>query len=311
LPYFSLIVATLNRTEQHIKLLNSLKIQTDKDFELIIVDQNPHDLLKHQLKTELSNFNTIYLHVKKNMGLSAARNYGLKQASGLIVAFPDDDCWFPAETLSIVHRCFEENIRLHGVTGLVTDEKGSYSAGGFMLKRKSVSINKKNAWMTTNSSAIFLNRRIVNRVGNFDENIGLGAPRYISGEETDLILRICAQESTVRYDPAINIYHDVYKGKYNRDECSRRYGYGLGMGFVLRKHGYNLLHLAFYSAIHFAKGAFMLLRLEPARSWSHFSQGWGRIRGWFEYSQYAPRYAISLYLPEAKRHHRRKSAIGQ
>jgi glycosyltransferase involved in cell wall biosynthesis len=102
-PYFSLIIATLNRVEHNICLLTSLKEQTFKDFEVIIVDQNSHDNLKDGLMNDLQDFDSIYLHVKKDMGLSAARNYGLNHASGQVVAFPDDDCWYQKDSLQLVY----------------------------------------------------------------------------------------------------------------------------------------------------------------------------------------------------------------
>ena len=285
MPYFSLVIATINRVSHHLKLLESLENQTCKDFEIILIDQNSHDTLKSSLLEHVNNFNLIYLHVKKNMGLSAARNYGLTRASGQIVAFPDDDCWYSPDILEQVKTRFQEDPSLAGLTGLVTNEQGRFSAGGFMLKNRKVAITKKNAAMTTNSSGIFLKRAPIHNSGRFDETLGLGAARYISGEETDLVLRIISQGDKVIYDPKINIYHEVYQGKYDKKECSRRYGYGLGMGYILKKHNYNLLHLSFYSLIHLAKGTFLLITLKPCRAWSHYCQSWGRLKGWVEYSR--------------------------
>ncbi len=283
--FFSLVIATVNRTEHHFRLIESLYKQTFADFEIILVDQNPHDMLKASLMEHLSPFNLTYLHIKKSLGLSAARNLGLRHASGKVVCFPDDDCWYRPETLELVKRKFDADPALRGITGLVTDEDGQFSAGGYMLRRRTVPVTRQNAWMTTNSSAIFLKRAALNTTGFFDEAIGLGTKRFISGEETDLVLRLVLMGQPVRYYSEINVYHQTYQGKFDRTECRRRYGYGLGMGYILRKNGYNLLNLAFYAAIHIARGGFFLLTLKPKRAWSHFCQAWGRVRGWFEYKE--------------------------
>ena len=42
---FSLIVATIGRTEELVRLFHSLECQTHRDFEAIIVDQNTDDRL--------------------------------------------------------------------------------------------------------------------------------------------------------------------------------------------------------------------------------------------------------------------------
>ncbi|MDC7218867.1 MAG: glycosyltransferase family 2 protein [Spirochaetales bacterium] len=311
MPYFSLIVATINRTEHHLNLIKSLKEQSFKDFEIIIVDQNSHSRLKKQLQSQLSSYNLTYLHVRHSMGLSAARNYGLKNASGQVIAFPDDDCWYQKNTLKKVKAHFDEMPTLQGVTGLVTDPSGDYSAGGFMLKKQCVQITRDNAWMTTNSSGIFLKKAPVNYVGNFDEAIGLGAPRFISGEETDLVLRICELGSPVLYDADVNVFHEAFDGSYDKKERNRRHGYGLGFGYILRKNEYTLSDLAFYSSIHFAKGAFLLLKLQPRRAWSHILQGWGRIQGYFQYPRYSQLYKLSPATGQTERKHfRRRAAIG-
>ena len=43
---FSLIVPTLNRREDVERLLASIEAQTCRDFEVIIIDQNPNDLIE-------------------------------------------------------------------------------------------------------------------------------------------------------------------------------------------------------------------------------------------------------------------------
>lgn len=45
MPRFSLIVATIGRTAEFSVLLESLAGQETRDFELIVVDQNPDDRL--------------------------------------------------------------------------------------------------------------------------------------------------------------------------------------------------------------------------------------------------------------------------
>jgi glycosyltransferase involved in cell wall biosynthesis len=283
LPYFSLIVATINRMEHHLNLLSSLKEQEFKDFEIIVVDQNPHDKLKKNLLDDLKDFNLIYLHVKKSMGLSAARNYGLEHASGEIVAFPDDDCWYQPDSLEKIHRYFHQYPQYQCITGLVSDVDGSYSAGGYMYKKKRVNVSHRNAWFTSNSSAIFIKSAALKDTGKFDEKIGLGTERYISGEETDLVLRLHLKKHQIHYFSDVNIYHKRYRGSYNKAERQKGYGYGLGMGYVLRKNGYTLFGLTFYSGMHWAKGIFMLFSFRPKQAFFHYAQAWGRIRGYFEY----------------------------
>jgi Glycosyltransferases, probably involved in cell wall biogenesis len=91
---FSLIMATYGRSNEIENFLISLKNQTYKNFELIVIDQNDDDKAYKIIKKFQNDINIIYLKVSFK-GLSKARNYGLNYASGQIIAFPDDDCEYP------------------------------------------------------------------------------------------------------------------------------------------------------------------------------------------------------------------------
>ena len=95
MPRFSLIVATKNRTDDLLTLLGSLRSQLMQSFEILIVDQNPDD----RLIPVLSQFADLPIrHLHSKPGLSRARNVALPLCTGDIIAFPDDDCWYPSES---------------------------------------------------------------------------------------------------------------------------------------------------------------------------------------------------------------------
>ncbi len=48
---FSLIVATLGRTDELIAFLESLVAQSERNFEVIVVDQNPDERLEPVIAT--------------------------------------------------------------------------------------------------------------------------------------------------------------------------------------------------------------------------------------------------------------------
>src|SRR5271166_3162469 len=99
----SLIVATVNRVAELDRLLTSLDRQTYKEFEVIVVDQNPNDRLVPLLA---KHPRLSIKHLRCERGLSRARNAGLQVAKGEIVAIPDDDCWYPDRLLESVTAWF-------------------------------------------------------------------------------------------------------------------------------------------------------------------------------------------------------------
>src|SRR3989339_414113 len=81
----SIITINYNGSQDTIKLLESLKRQTDKDFEIIIIDNksSPEDIqtLQNFIETRKNNFNSLELiKSEKNLGFSGGNNLGIKQA---------------------------------------------------------------------------------------------------------------------------------------------------------------------------------------------------------------------------------------
>uniref|UniRef100_UPI0025F6FE9E glycosyltransferase family 2 protein n=1 Tax=uncultured Chryseobacterium sp. TaxID=259322 RepID=UPI0025F6FE9E len=90
MPTLSLVVAIFNRKDELFELLNSLTAQTDKAFEVIIVDDG--SLI--DLKPTIANFEDlleIRYFRKDNSGPGLSRNYGARRAKNEWLVFVDSD----------------------------------------------------------------------------------------------------------------------------------------------------------------------------------------------------------------------------
>lgn len=89
---FSVIIPMYNEEKYISRCLQSLIAQTMNDYEVIIVDDGSDDYSIEICKKFQSKFRycSIISHAK-NMGASAARNSGLKYATGSYIAFLDSD----------------------------------------------------------------------------------------------------------------------------------------------------------------------------------------------------------------------------
>lgn len=102
MPYFSIIIPVYNRIDEVYDLLCSLSLQTNKDFEVIIVEDGSTSPCKEAID-KYSHLLDIKYFYKSNEGRSIARNYGIEHASGEYFIFFDSDCVIPEkyiETLS-------------------------------------------------------------------------------------------------------------------------------------------------------------------------------------------------------------------
>jgi glycosyltransferase involved in cell wall biosynthesis len=93
LPLFSVVIPVYNSVNFVSATLESVLSQTFTDFETIIVNDGSTDGTRNVLEQYADHFRVIH---QKNRGPGAARNRGIREASGRYVAFLDsDDLWFP------------------------------------------------------------------------------------------------------------------------------------------------------------------------------------------------------------------------
>lgn len=100
---FSIIVPVYNRREEVADLLRSLESQTDRGFEIILVEDGstapalPDGKGPEGLRLKY--------YQKSNEGRSIARNYGIAGADGDFFVFVDSDCILPPEYIARLRKC--------------------------------------------------------------------------------------------------------------------------------------------------------------------------------------------------------------
>ncbi len=177
----SVIIPVYNRAELVKKAVESVLAQTYPCHEIIVVDDGSTD----EIKIELTSQPCIKILRQENKGVSAARNLGIKNASGDWLAFLDsDDYWLPNK--------LEEQIKFHRQNPDIlisqTDEiwirngtrinpnKDNIKVGGDIFEQ---SLER----CMISPSAVMLRKDILDLVGMFDE-------RLPACEDYDLWLRI-------------------------------------------------------------------------------------------------------------------------
>ena len=125
IPLVSIIVPVYNVEKYIRRCLDSIKDQTFKDFECILIDDGSPDncpvICDEYAKID-SRF--IVIH-QKNAGVSAARNAGLDAAKGEWVCFVDSDDWVEENYLQELENKNEGNCDL--VFFNIVDEFKNYS----------------------------------------------------------------------------------------------------------------------------------------------------------------------------------------
>src|SRR3989344_908103 len=127
----SIITINYNSSENTIKLLESLKTQTDSDFRIIVVDNNSDPGQKLLLKNRIAEIgNLTFIESSENLGFSGGNNAGIRRAlqeeTEWVVLLNND---------TIVEESFIEKLKIAlenkiGVAGIAMNEGGQISYAG-------------------------------------------------------------------------------------------------------------------------------------------------------------------------------------
>lgn len=222
----SVIIPTFNRCHLLNSCLQAFELQTypHSRFEVIVVDDGSMDgtltFLKQYERTARYKFR--YLH-QENRGPASARNLGVRNASGELVAFTDDDCDVEPEWLrNLVNSMEDENIA--GVGGTVRPStKGIVSDFiHYMRWFEPAVINGIVVYLIT-ANACF-RKKVLNEVNGFDERI-----TKPGGEDPELCLKMLEKGYRLAYNPQCIVNHQ------HRDTLKEMihafYNYGRGKRF--------------------------------------------------------------------------------
>lgn len=94
-PIVSVVIPTFNRATRVQRAIGSALAQTHQGVEVIVVDDGSTDGTAESIARGFDDDRLIVI-TTRNQGVSAARNTGIRRATGTHVAFLDsDDEWFP------------------------------------------------------------------------------------------------------------------------------------------------------------------------------------------------------------------------
>ena len=236
-PPVSVIIPTYNRAPLVVRAAASALDQTYPSMDVIVVDDGSSDDTEQRLAAELGS-QIRYLR-QDNQGVSAARNRGLREATGDYIAFLDsDDVWLPKKITAQVDFlrerpkygmvvCDYYDVDRSGTVVSIERRRQQYGADGHVLKRI---LNAPNLVPST----ALLRREVYEEVGGFDTSLK-------TAEDIDFHLRVAKrfpigviEEPLVRYlsgndslSEDVSSYRDYVRVirrfvKANHDVLSRR-----------------------------------------------------------------------------------------
>ncbi len=102
-PEVSIIVPVYNAEKNLNTCIESLKNQSFKNIEILLVDDGSTDRSGEICDNYKNLDNRIHVFHKKNGGVSSARNLGIDKSSGKYIMFCDSDDWIESDCIEVLY----------------------------------------------------------------------------------------------------------------------------------------------------------------------------------------------------------------
>jgi glycosyltransferase involved in cell wall biosynthesis len=278
---FSLIVATYNREKELDCFFNSVACQNyNLDLvEILVVDQNKIINLEPIIKKYVAKLHIRHIKSDK-IGTAHSRNLGICQASGDIVAFPDDDCLYYDDTLSSVNSVFNEDTRATCLLGKIFDFKEKIN-----IMRKWKKYPFRISWWNfyDNFSEIVLFVKADSK-NKFCDLLGPGE-YFGSCEGIDYLTGFLCERKVILYDPRIVVWHPLQKiSSFSREKVE---SYGRGFGAFCHKNCNLPIFILFCEAICYHAVFYLIACIQMNHDERKVREECivSRFNGWVEWNQ--------------------------
>jgi O-antigen biosynthesis protein len=251
-PFVSVIVPTAGRAERLADCIASIVDLEYPDFELVVVDNAPADASTREVVAQWSEAPRPVRYVAEPVpGSSRARNRGIASTTAEILAFTDDDILVDRDWLERIVAPFVADRRVGVVTGLVMaaqldtlEERQFEHFTGFGRGLDVLTFDTDQYRPASQplfpywgaafgaSNNVAFRRSVLERIGGFDEVLGVGGPARASADIDSFTHALVAGARLV-YEPRAVCWH------YHRSDADslRRqvFNYAVGTTAVLGK----------------------------------------------------------------------------
>ncbi|MHC0441182.1 glycosyltransferase family 2 protein [Flavobacterium sp. 3-210] len=217
---YSIIICSYNRFELLNETINSVLsvIEERNDCEILIIDNKSTDLTA-TLEEKFSSNKTVKYFLETIQGLSQARNRGMKEATGEILVYLDDDIELVPNYFAICDEIFSDlSISISGgkVLPFKTDIP-SWLPKNFYFLVSIYDLGDSSKFVKHLMGGNFaIRRKDALQIGLYNTSLGRNGKILGGNEEVDYQNRASAMGYKMHYHPKQNILHKINE-KLNED----------------------------------------------------------------------------------------------
>ncbi|MDR7542813.1 MAG: glycosyltransferase [Armatimonadota bacterium] len=236
--WLSIVVCTRNRAASLTRTLESLGALAVPDgctAELVVVDNGSTDgtadVVERFARSTTMRVRYAY---EATPGVARARNRGLHEAAGEIIAFTDDDCLVDCGWLQQLVAELDADahtVMVFGRTRMAVSTQPALSVKDDDERR--LYEYPTPPWVIGHGNNMAMRRALVDEVGSFDEGMGAGT-RVGSGSDTEYVFRILRRGHRILYSPGAVVWHDL--SRYTAEDAQRvwdAYARGRGAFYIM------------------------------------------------------------------------------
>jgi glycosyltransferase involved in cell wall biosynthesis len=200
-PVLSVIVPVRNTVSEFQQCLRALSFCREDDTEIIVVD----DCSSENIRSIAEPHGVRYFRLSQWSGPAAARNLGVRNASGEIIVFIDADVLVVPSTLRTIREEFERNPELAALFGSYDDAPACLDFWSSFKNLMHYSVHQSSRPEATTfwAGCGAIRRKAFGDVGGFD------AVRYAEAsiEDIDLGIRLAQRREKIRLVKNLQVKH--------------------------------------------------------------------------------------------------------
>jgi glucosyl-dolichyl phosphate glucuronosyltransferase len=237
----TLVVCTYNRSQSLAKSLESIaasQLPESLEWEVVVVDNNSHDQTSEIVESFCRRYPQRFRYVfEPAQGLSYARNAGIRQARGNVIAFTDDDLTVQPDWLKNLTAPLRDE-KWAGAGGRILPAQSfvaprwyapndPYNMGGVLYAHFDLGDQAGELDRAPHGANMAFRKSLFDKYGDFRVYLGVSPGTDLCNEDTEFGRRLMAGGERLCYVPSAVVYHEISAKRLNKKYFLKWwYGYG-------------------------------------------------------------------------------------
>jgi glycosyltransferase involved in cell wall biosynthesis len=209
----------------------------NRDYEILIIDNNSTDKTADIASEFIKNHSEMNVHYfcEKNQGHTFARNRGIKEATGEILSFIDDDAFVDHDFIKEIQSYFHLNKEVSAIGGKILPvyekETPKWMSKYLLTLVSALDMGNSPKKFKGSKFPIGANMafrtEVFEKYGLFNTDLGRRGSGLEGGDEKEVFIRLKKENEDIHYVPSVKVDHIIPEKRLTMEYIK---GLGVGVG---------------------------------------------------------------------------------